>query len=185
LPESRPNGERLRNGIPPSRAGNTFESFEVARNPQMAAALEQVQAVSNGTAWCAFLVGLPGNGKTHLAVAALKGREHGMFWKVPDFLAWLRGKLSAGIEAGYGGEGVERIIVTYQAADFLLVLDDLGTENPTDWAHEQLYRVLDNRYEERAPTIVTSNVKDVGQIDARIRSRFREGLVICDGKDLR
>jgi len=44
--------------------------------------------------------------------------------------------------------------------------------------------ILDGRYEERGATIITSNVP-LDSIDARIRSRFREGFITCEGKDQR
>lgn len=170
-------------GVRPQRQGNTFATFQLDRNSAMAAALNRCRAVAEGREWCAFLHGSTGNGKTHLAVAALHERGAGQFWKAPEFLAWLRQLLSKGIEAGYGSEQVEMVLEEYHRP-FLLVLDDLGTENQTDWAAEQLYRLLDERYEERAPTIITSNVA-FEHVDARIRSRFREGYVACAGRDLR
>lgn len=179
------NSATRRWGLTERRWDNTFDNFDLALAPEMRAAYDRCRAVNEGREWCAFLVGSTGNGKTHLAVAAMHGFESGdsRFWKVPGFLAWLRSELNKGIEAGYGGAKVEEILGHYREP-FLLVLDDLGAENPTEWANEQLYRLLDERYEERAPTIITSNVP-VGAIDARIRSRFREGYVACAGKDVR
>ena len=41
----------------------------------------------------------------------------------------------------------------------LLVLDDLGTENPTEWAVERLYSIINQRYNAEKPLIVTSNFR--------------------------
>ena len=154
----------------------------------MKGAKTQCVSVAMGDIWCAFLWGGPGNGKTHLAIAALRHRfakgQGGRFWRVPDFLAFLRAHLAVDMENKGVGSEVETILKAYQSANFLLVLDDLGVENQTDWACEQLYRVLDGRYENRAPTIITSNAP-LDSLDPRIRSRFREGWVVCEGKDLR
>ena len=68
--------------------------------------------------------------------------------------------------------------------DFLLALDEMGAHNKTEWAEEQLFRILNRRYAEFAPTILTSNVP-VKELDGRIRSRFREGFVYCEGEDVR
>lgn len=185
-------GERLSFGVPPARCDNTFMSFDLKRAPKMEAANDRCFDVARGAEWCAFLWGrVPGNGKTHLAIAALnrhaarrsESPPGGVFWKVPDFLAFLRELLATDIREGWGPK-VEKVITGYQSANFLLVLDDLGVENQTDWANEQLYRVLDGRYENRAPTIITSNAP-LDSLDPRIRSRFREGWVVCEGKDLR
>lgn len=166
-------------GLPASRLNDTFESFDVDAAPKMRAAFEAVRAAVNGQCWCAFLYGGPGTGKTHLACAALNAcSAPGLFWKVPDLLAWMRGYVSSG-----ESWEVEKIIEGL-SQDFLLVLDDYGAHNQTDWAEEQLYRIIDNRYEGRCPTIITSNVP-LENIDARVRSRLREGFVTCEGSDYR
>lgn len=191
LPPPNGAGNRGRLGIRPSRLDNTFEAFDLSLNPTMEDAYERCKAVAEGREWCAFLHGTTGNGKTHLAIAALLERERladgckvGIFWKVPDFLDWLRQHLRQGIDAGYGGAKVDEILRTYSSPEFLLVLDDLGTEQGTEWVDQQLNRLLDDRYEERAPTIVTSNVP-FDEINERIRSRYGVGYVQCGGKDLR
>jgi DNA replication protein DnaC len=72
----------------------------------------------------------------------------------------------------------------------LLVLDDLGSERVTDWVREQIFLIINSRYEEMLPTVVTTNdtleelEKHVGQ---RIISRLMEtcqGLIL-DGEDFR
>ena len=153
----------------------TFETFDLSRNPKMRPALDAARAARS----LLFLYGPPGLGKTHLACAAMQGRR-AMFWEVPEFLAWLRSFYGR----EQGGDQVEQIVETYKSADFLLVLDDLGAHNQTAWAEEQLYRILNGRYNNEAPTLITANV-DIGRIDERIRSRFRSGMVICEGSDLR
>ena len=42
----------------------------------------------------------------------------------------------------------------------LLHLDDLGTEKQTDWVLEQLYALINERYERQHSLIVTSNFED-------------------------
>lgn len=149
----------------------------------MRPAFDRAKAVAEAREWCAFLYGPPGNGKTHLAVAALLEMGAGIFWRVPDFLAFLRTNLQREI-SHEAQRTTEQLISAYGKAPALLVLDDLGTENATDWACEQLYRVLDGRYEHRVPTIITSNVSSE-KIDQRIWSRYREGLAVCEGEDRR
>jgi DNA replication protein DnaC len=39
----------------------------------------------------------------------------------------------------------------------LLVIDDIGVEKVSDWLAEQIYLVVNHRYENRLPMIVTSN----------------------------
>lgn len=40
----------------------------------------------------------------------------------------------------------------------VLILDDLGGERPTDWTGERLYAIVNRRWLEQRPTIVTSNL---------------------------
>ena len=43
------------------------------------------------------------------------------------------------------------------AAVDLLHIDDLGAENTTDWVLEQLYSIVNTRYEDERAMIVTTN----------------------------
>lgn len=148
----------------------------------MRAALVRCQMVADGKAWCALLLGKPGNGKTHLSIAALnrwlERGNAGYFWKVPDWLAWLKRFVF-----DEQMMPLDLALENYRRMG-LLVFDDLGAENATDWASEQLYRVIDARYDAKAPTIVTSN-QPPARIDQRILSRLRSGLVVCEGDDMR
>ena len=168
-------------GLPESRHDNTFESWVpvAAMNEPVFAC----RAVADGREWCALLTGGTGNGKTHLAVAALLRwyDEHhmGMFWKVPKFLPFLRAFIFDKDSIGF-----EQIMENYGAGPSLLVLDDLGAHKASEWADETMYRIIDDRYENQAPTIITANVP-VESIDPRIVSRMRSGLVICAAPDYR
>ncbi|KKK78707.1 hypothetical protein LCGC14_2840860 [marine sediment metagenome] len=144
---------------------------------------EAALAVANGGRDLLLLYGDPGLGKTHLAWAAVRhSRERGfpaILWGVPEFLAFLR--------SSYDGEATESVdskVRTYSSPDFLLVLDDLGVHNATAWTEEQLYRILNRRYENEAPTIITANV-GIEKIDPRIQDRFLSGVVFCEGKSQR
>jgi len=55
----------------------------------------------------------------------------------------------------------------------LLVLDDLGTHNATDWAREKLFQILNYRYVNHLPLVVTTNLA-LEEIDGRIRSRLSD-----------
>lgn len=146
----------------------------------MKAAYEACQAVGAGRQWSALLAGPPGNGKTHLATAAMYeyGIMRSMFWKVPDFFDWLK---RMAFDENYP---LDTLVKPYRTQDFLFVLDDLGIEKETDWTHEQLYRILDARYENELPTIITTN-QPPNKLAPPILSRYSEGLVVCTGADIR
>ena len=51
------------------------------------------------------------------------------------------------------------------------MLDDLGAESQTPWAQEKLFQLINHRYNEQLPTVITSNV-DLDRMDGRIRLRL-------------
>jgi DNA replication protein DnaC len=115
-----------------------------------------------------------GAGKTHLAAAiANAATAYGLptlFLTVPDLLDGLRATFDDP-EASFD----ERFEEIRQAP--LLVLDDLGTQNATDWAREKLFQILNHRYVNRLPTVLTTN-QAPEELDGRLRSRLSDpGLV--------
>lgn len=169
-------------GIPELFESTTFATFELGRNPSMKRALELAQKLAAGDIPYLLLAGEDtGIGKTHLAAAACHASRHprpSVFWSVPKLVKHLR--------QAYDIEGASIIdaLTPYEEGPWLLALDDLGTEKRTEWVAEILYEMLDSRYTRRLPTVITTNTPKES-IDRRIVSRFRQGLVVCEGKDLR
>ena len=58
----------------------------------------------------------------------------------------------------------------------LLVLDDLGAEKPTEWVQEQLFIIINKRYEEMLPTLITTNCNMAELID-RIGRRTADRIL--------
>jgi DNA replication protein DnaC len=142
-----------------SEIGGVGEAYE--------AALQFAQ--EPGHSWL-FLYGPCGIGKTHLAVAiaryAMQWHQMSVYFAVvPDLLDHLRATFDPASGSAYD----ERFTTIRNAQ--LLVLDDLGTENATPWAREKLYQVINHRYIEQLPTVITSNV-DQRKVDDRIMSRI-------------
>lgn len=96
-----------------------------------------------------LLLGSVGVGKTHMACAlARHAWDDGLnvlFLPVVELLDQLR------------PDGIKDAMSRATNAD-VLVLDDLGGERPTDWTGERLYAVINRRWLEERPTIVTSNL---------------------------
>jgi DNA replication protein DnaC len=55
----------------------------------------------------------------------------------------------------------------------LLVLDDFGTQNATGWAQEKLFQIINYRYINKLPLVITTNLA-LDEIEPRIRSRLQD-----------
>jgi DNA replication protein DnaC len=55
----------------------------------------------------------------------------------------------------------------------LLVLDDFGTQSATAWAQEKLFQIVNYRYINHMPLVVTTNIP-LDEIEPRIRSRLTD-----------
>ena len=117
-----------------------------------------------------LMMGPYGCGKTHLAAAianfAVSLGVPTLFLTVPDLLDWLRSSF-AGADASFE----ERLDEIRNIR--LLVLDDLGTQNATPWSEEKLYQILNYRYVNHLPMVVTTNLT-MQEIDGRISSRLQD-----------
>lgn len=120
-----------------------------------------------------LLSGPPGRGKSHLAVAVMRAvwerhRKASRFWVVPELLSRIRATFDE--ETRFEtASAIEDEMMRVP----LLVLDDLGTEKSTEWAQEQLFKIVDRRYREALPLVVTTNL-DAARLDARLVSRLSD-----------
>jgi DNA replication protein DnaC len=122
-----------------------------------------------------LLEGTYGCGKTHLAAAVgnarLQYETAVLFITTPDLLDHLRSTYGADSESGYD-EMFDRL----RNAP-MMILDDLGVENPSAWAQEKLFQLLNHRYSHQLPTVITTNA-DLDMLDPRIRSRLLDDTII-------
>ncbi|MGD2252846.1 MAG: ATP-binding protein [Anaerolineales bacterium] len=160
----------------------TFDSFEprgrVGYGKIEQASIENAYNLAklfaeNRNRWL-LLQGGYGCGKTHLAAAianhcAALGIPT-LFLTVPDLLDSLR--------FAYSAEDVtfeERFDRIRNAP--LLILDDFGTQHATEWAREKLFQILNYRYINRLPTVITTNLA-LGHIEARMKSRLLDETLV-------
>jgi DNA replication protein DnaC len=159
----------------------TFENFNTSGNPkaefvspQEVANLHDIFDVAERFAkelkgWL-LLEGAYGCGKTHLAAAiANECVQHGvptLFITVPDLLDSLR--------FAYNDPETtfEQRFEDIRGAN-LLVMDDFGTQNATPWAQEKLFQIINYRYINKLPTVITTNLI-LDEIESRIRSRLQD-----------
>jgi DNA replication protein DnaC len=66
---------------------------------------------------------------------------------------------------------MERLDHAMMTSD-LVIFDDLGAENATEWAKDKLYQYIDYRYANCLASVFTSN-QDLDNIDLRIADRIK------------
>lgn len=137
-----------------------------------------------------WLMGSVGTGKTTLAMlvskAALEAGHSVAIYSLPDLLRDIRRTFGDLPGAPSHDEFFERLT----SVD-LLHLDDLGAEKSSEWVLEELYSLINRRYEDQRSVVVTTNL-DQDELKRQIGERTVSRLVeICgdplplEGEDLR
>lgn len=146
----------------------SFKTFKRTLSGVATAYDAALQFADNPTGWL-VLVGPCGSGKTHLAVSITRQCiEMGnmvMIRTVPDLLRTLR--------AGYDNHEYDARFEEMCQID-ILILDDYGTQNDTGWVNEQLFQLLNYRYNHKLATVITANPEGLLASDHRLHSRMSD-----------
>ena len=168
--------------IPAKYRGVSFErppvsqidEFVVRRVRNYCERLDQMLAEGRGL----WFFGGPGTGKTTLAMlisrTALEAGRSVAIYSLPKLLSRIRRTFDAEIGEQSYADLFERLTTVD-----LLHLDDLGAEKQTEWVLEQLYALINERYERERSIVVTSNLED-DQLEIQLGTRIVSRLVeIC------
>jgi len=131
-----------------------------------------------------------GTGKTSLAMLVSKtALEAGLsvaIYSVPRLLAEIKDTYDRD-----SGDSYMHLFRRLCSVD-LLHLDDLGAERTTEWVLEQLYAIVNERWQDRRSIVVTTNLMDLDELRAQLGARTvsRLGEICGDpipimGPDLR
>ena len=174
--------------IPPRYRGVSFDRppvSDMARDLEKKLALSQVRQFADGIdanlsgGRGLWIFGGTGTGKTTLAMliskAALESGRTVAIYSLPKLLARIRRTY----DSEPGGDSYLSFFERLTSVD-LLHIDDLGAEKRSDWVLEQLYALINERYEAQRSVIVTTNLPHAEleeQIGSRTVSRLSQ---ICD-----
>ena len=113
-----------------------------------------------------FVTGAYGVGKTYLASCIaneiIKNGKSVIFGTLIQLLDFIRDSYS-------DSEVSDKDYLNLYSSVDLLVIDDLGKEKPTEWVLEKLFLIVNNRYNNYLPIVITTNYN---------RNQLRERLCI-------
>ncbi len=137
-----------------------------------------------------WFAGDVGTGKTSLAMLVSKAAEE----RGRSVAIYPVARLLAEIKDTYDREAGGSYMAFFRklASVDLLHLDDLGAERRTEWVLEQLYSIVNERWQDERSVVVTTNITDLDELRAEVGVRTVSRLVeICGdpipimGEDLR
>lgn len=157
------------NNLGKRQLNSTFENYKITNKNKTA--YENVKKYVNKliegkTNKGLFITGAYGVGKTYLASCIaneiIKNEKSVIFGTLIQLLDFIRDSYS-------DSEVSDKDYLSLYSSVDLLIIDDLGKEKPTEWVLEKLFLIVNNRYNNYLPIIITTNYN---------RNQLRERLCV-------
>jgi DNA replication protein DnaC len=174
-------------GIMPTWATRyTFDTWDSTKNPHLMEAFRAVRGWADNPDGALLLLGPNGTGKTHLSIAtaivSAKAGWHVRYTEVEGLLT--RMKLAMDTD----DDSAQRVYESWGTSPDLLVLDDLGAEQHTEYSLSVVENLMSWRLMREKPTVVSNNTGFAdysGRLRSRMQDKGRVLAVTFDGADMR
>ena len=157
------------NNLGKRQLNSTFENYKITNKNKKAYenAKKYANKLINGeTDKGLFITGTYGVGKTYLASCianeVIKNKITVVFGTLIQLLDYIKDTYKDSDMSD------KEYLNLYSSVD-LLIIDDLGKEKPTEWVLEKLFLIVNNRYNNYLPIVITTNYN---------RNQLRERLCV-------
>lgn len=171
-------------GMPEKFKRRKFDTFKVTKENDKAfrtckAYAERFDELSKREQNGLAIIGPIGTGKTHLAAsianALLQTGKRVICMPSVDMLAKIR--------ATYKEDGNDDEIMNDLKTADLLIIDDLGKEKATEWTSQTIYSIINARYENERPTVITTNYTLKNLVDRMTPSGSQDSITAAAAVD--
>jgi len=150
------------------QSSNETDHFYNAKKALLASQDFAQKVLDNPNEVGLLFTGPVGTGKTFLSACIanflIERKSRLLFLIVPDLLDELRASFSQ------KNESTEFDLLDIARTVPILILDDLGAHNYTEWSRNRIYSILNYRMNEQLPTIITTNL-DFDEIEHYLGER--------------
>jgi len=141
-----------------------------------------------GTGALFGIVGTRGNGKTQLAVEAMRKATQRLLSARYETAMSIFTRLKASFRKD--GDETEMSVIEDLRKPKLLVIDEVGKRGETDWENNLLFSIVDHRYGDMTDTILIANLEKPAFLECvglSIASRMNQtgGLIVADWQSRR